>query len=118
MEIMLQVPDSLGEELKRNQHRLVEIIERGLESVTAENPLDYSDENSILEVLVNQPEPGQVIALKPSSELQARVSFLLQQSKERKLTPQEDTELNRYLWLEHLVRLAKAHAAKKLASKP
>jgi hypothetical protein len=44
-----------------------------------------------------------------------RISDLLWRSKEGTLLPQEATELDRYLVLEHLVRLAKAHAAKRLA---
>jgi len=55
-------------------------------------------------------EPEQVLAIRPSPELQACVSELLGRNKERELSRQEETELERYLTLEHLVRLAKAHA--------
>ena len=60
--------------------------------------------------------PEQVLAIRPSSELQARVSELLGRSKDGELSRQEETELERYLTLEHLVRLAKAHAHKQLAA--
>jgi len=59
-----------------------------------------------------------VLALHPTLELQERISDLLLRSKEDALPPQEATELERYLLLEHLVRLAKAHAAKRLAQLP
>jgi hypothetical protein len=44
-----------------------------------------------------------------------RIGDLLVRSKEGTLLPPEVAELERYLVLEHLVRLAKAHAAKRLA---
>jgi len=48
--------------------------------------------------------------LRPSANLQARVSELLSANKHRVLTQEEETELNKYLMLEHWVRLAKARA--------
>ena len=119
MEITLQVPDELGQELQQYQNRLVEILELGLQSVVAQASGSFSDENAILELLASQPDPAKVLALQPSAEMQERVSNLLRIGKERSLTTQEETELNRYLLLEHLVRLAKAHASRQqLTSKP
>jgi len=73
-------------------------------------------ESTLIELLTSQPTPEQVLAIRPSPELQARVSELLGRSKEGELSRQEETELERYLTLEHLVRVAKAHAHKQLAS--
>jgi hypothetical protein len=42
--------------------------------------------------------------------MQARVSELLRQSKDGGLSRAEETELDRFLYLEHLVRLAKGRA--------
>jgi hypothetical protein len=61
--------------------------------------------------------PAQALTLRPSPELQERVSELLYRSKEGELTQQEATELERYLMLDHLVRLAKAHAARHAADR-
>jgi len=47
-----------------------------------------------------------------------RVSELWARNKEGELSRQEETELERHLTLEHLVRLAKAHAYKRLAAQP
>ncbi len=52
--------------------------------------------------------------LRPSPRLQARASALLARSKQGELSRQEEAELERYLVLEHLVRLAKVHAAQRL----
>ena len=116
VDITIQVPDMLGQQLRRFRERLPEILERGLREMLAEKPGEFQDENAFIELLASQPTPEQVLAIRPSPEFQARVSELLGQNKEGELSRQEETELERYLTLEHLVRLAKAHAYKQLAA--
>jgi len=116
VEITIQVPITLGQQLQQLRERLPEILERGLREMLAEKPGEFQDENAIIELLASQPTPEQVLALRPSPELQARVSELLGRNKEGELSRQEETELERYLTLEHLVRLAKARAHKQLAA--
>ena|SRR5436190_1589670 len=110
MHITIEVPDGLGRQLQKFPERLPEILERGLREVSAEVGEGFQDENAIVEILASQPAPEQVLALRPSAELQTRVSELLARSKVEELSRQEEAELERYLLLEHLVRLAKAHA--------
>jgi len=117
IEITIQVPNTLGQQLQRFQDRLPEVLERGLREVMADSADAFADESAILALLASQPNPEQVLALHPTPELQERISDLLLRSKEGTLPPQEATELDRYLLLEHLVRLAKAHAAKRLAQR-
>ncbi|MBM4458969.1 MAG: hypothetical protein FJ011_14610 [Chloroflexi bacterium] len=117
MEITIRVPDTLGQQLQRFRERLPEALERGLRELLAERPTDHDDENSIMSLLASQPAPEQVLAIRPSPKLQARASELLTFSKQRELSRQEDAELERYLLLEHLVRLAKAHAYRRLAGR-
>jgi hypothetical protein len=116
MQITLQVSEELGQELEQHQDQLVEILELGLRDIKVLETFAYQDENTILEILANQPEPHQVLALKPSPKLQARVSELLDRAKTGQISGKEEAELERYLTLERLVRLAKAYAAKKLKS--
>lgn len=71
-------------------------------------------EETIMQVLTSNPTPEQVMALHPSPEFQAQVSELLARSKQGQLSSQEELKLERYLTLEHLVRLAKAYAAKRM----
>lgn len=118
VEITIQVPNALGQQLQRFHERLPEILERGLRETLTERPGDLQDENTIMELLTSQPTPEQVLAIRPSPELQVRVSELLARNKEGELSRQEETELERHLTLEHLVRLAKAHAYKRLAAQP
>ena len=116
--ITIQVPNVLGQQLQRFRERLPEVLERGLREIVAERQGECQDENAIIELLTSQPTPDQVLGIRPSPELQARVSELLYRNKEGELSRQEEAELERYLMLEHLVRLAKAHAYKQLAAQP
>ena len=54
--------------------------------------------------------PAEVIAFRPSAEAQERMYYLLAQHRNSRLTAEEQTELDHYLQLEHLLRLAKAKA--------
>ena len=54
--------------------------------------------------------PQNVIAFRPSEASQARVEDLLSREKDGELSPAEKSELDHYLQLEHLMRLAKARA--------
>lgn len=118
MEITIQVPDTLGQRLQQYQERLPEVLERGLREVVDadESAGGFEDESGVLAVLASEPAPDQVLALHPSARLQARVADLLDLSKRGELSPADETELGRHLAVEHLVRLAKAHAYKKLTA--
>ena len=109
IEITIQVPDTLGQQLQLLHDRLPEVLERGLHDVLAEETGSPHDERAIIAILTNQPAPEQVLVIRPSSELQSRASALQERSKHGTLTTQEHTELDRYLLLEHMVRIAKAN---------
>lgn len=116
--ITIDAPDELGRELVQVQDRLVEILERGLREVLADDSsLDDQDERRIMAVLAGQSSPDEVLALRPSASMQERASRLLDRSKDGKLSAQEAVELERYLVLEHLVRLAKGHACQHRSAK-
>jgi hypothetical protein len=54
--------------------------------------------------------PEKVIAFRPSAKMQERVSTLLYKEKNATLTTIEKGELDNYLVIEHLMRMAKALA--------
>jgi hypothetical protein len=54
--------------------------------------------------------PQNVIAFRPSEAAQARVEDLLSREKDGELSPAEKSELDHYMQLEHLIRLAKVRA--------
>jgi len=54
--------------------------------------------------------PQNVIDFRPSEAVQERIEDLMSREKEDNLSPAEKSELDHYLQLEHLMRLAKARA--------
>ena len=58
--------------------------------------------------------PRRVIAYKSSPKAQERVNHLLQKNKDSGLNSDENAEMERYMTVEHIVRLAKAKAMQQL----
>jgi hypothetical protein len=114
MQITIEVPDLLGQKLQQLGDRLPEALDRALREL-APPEAAYQDDCQILEILASQPSPESILAIRPTSELQTRMSELLDRNKSGSLSRSEEVELDRYLLLEHWVRLAKAHAYKKIA---
>ncbi len=61
--------------------------------------------------------PAAVAAFRPSDEARARVAALVLQEKAEGLSASETAELDHYVQMEHLMRLAKARARQFLAGK-
>ena len=51
-----------------------------------------------------------VLAFRPSEATMQRVSDLIYREKTTGLSPEEKTELDHYMWLEHVMRMAKIRA--------
>jgi hypothetical protein len=60
--------------------------------------------------LLAQLAPAKVLAFQASKEMQDRLEFLIEKSKDGALTSREKDELDHYIVLERLVRLAKIRA--------
>src|SRR5262249_49014869 len=58
--------------------------------------------------------PQSIIDFRASDETKARVADLIRQQKADSLSPDETAELNHYLHMEHVMRLAKARARQRL----
>jgi hypothetical protein len=71
--------------------------------------------DEIISFLASGASPAAIVAFKPSSQLQSRVSDLLFREKNERLTAEEKSELDHYLVLEHIMRLAKIRARRLLA---
>lgn len=59
--------------------------------------------------------PSNLAAFKPSEEAKRRVLYLIEREKSAALTRDEKSELDHYVQLEHLMRLAKARARQHLS---
>ena len=114
MQIILEVPDHLGEKLQRLGDQLPETLDRLLQDIPSTESLSYQDDLQIVELLASQPSPEAILAIRPTPTLQTRMSALLEHNKSGNLSRTEEDELDRYLLLEHWIRLAKAHAYKHL----
>ena len=64
----------------------------------------------IIDFIAEGTTPGQVVAFRPSEITKVRVEDLIYREKTTELSSEETSELNHYLQLEHLMRLAKARA--------
>lgn len=58
--------------------------------------------------------PQSVIDFRPSEATRAKVAELIHRQKTSSLSPDEAAELNQYLQIEHMMRLAKARARQHL----
>ena len=116
--ITLKVPDELAERLRSQQERLPEILELGLRELHRETQSGFEGAAEVLEFLAELPSPEEILNLRPSERLQGRVQELLGKSRAGKLTGQEEAEWERYQYLEHLMRMAKAKACLKLGIRP
>lgn len=59
--------------------------------------------------------PQSVVDFRPSAETKTKVAELIHRQQTQAMTPDETAELNHYLQIEHLMRLAKARARRRLA---
>jgi hypothetical protein len=114
MQVTLELPEPLALSLRDATEHLPRILELGVRAWTATGRPEFDGVADVLEVLARLPAPQDVLALHPSSTLQARIEALLEKNRTRGLDPAEEREWQSYQYLEHLVRLAKATAFAKL----
>jgi len=69
----------------------------------------------IIEFIAAGTTPEAVAQFLPSPEAQCRVAELIEREKEEGLSPEEVAELDRFMELEHILRMAKAKARQILA---
>ena len=64
----------------------------------------------VIEFIAAGTSPDSLISFQPSDAAKDRVANLIQLEKTIGLSPDEESELEHYLQLEHIMRLAKARA--------
>jgi len=110
--ITLQVPDHLAERLRGREDQLEQILELGLREINSSS--GFAGASDVLELLASLPAPEAILDLRPSERLQHRIDELLEKNRTGGLSDQEEVEWERYEYLEHLVRMAKARAQVKI----
>ncbi|MBL7041062.1 MAG: hypothetical protein ISR77_20675 [Pirellulaceae bacterium] len=117
MKVTLTVPDNLASELQlqsMDAEELAQIFERALRRGNGAQPVEFEGLTDVLEALAELPTPEEVLALRPSQELQQRINALLEKNRTAGLSSEEEDWWEQYQYIEHLVRIAKAKAATKL----
>ena len=66
--------------------------------------------DEVVELIASGPTPREVAEFRPSEATRSRVADLVRREKDHALSSEDASELDRYLTLEHLMRLAKARA--------
>jgi hypothetical protein len=66
--------------------------------------------DEVIDFLAAGITPRALVAFQPSASTKARVADLIRREKIEGLSPDETSELDHYMQLEHLMRLAKARA--------
>lgn len=73
--------------------------------------------DEVIEFIAAGSTPEQVIAFAPSESTREQVASLIQRQKTTGLDADETAELDQFLQLEHVLRMAKARARQRMASK-
>jgi len=66
--------------------------------------------DEIINFIAGGTTPAAVVAFRPSDGVQQRVAELVERSKTDSISPEEQSELEDYLQLEHIMIMAKARA--------
>lgn len=72
--------------------------------------------DSIAEFLAVSSKPEAILAYKLPADLQERASYLLERNRAGLLNAEEKEELDQFVFLEHIFRMAKARARMQLAA--
>jgi len=111
MQITLDIPDDLAARLEPMQDRVAEIIERGLRQRWSEVG---GLRREVIAFLARGPGPEEILQFRPSARLQQRAQELLEHSKQGRLAPAEEAELDDLVQVDLLVTLIKAEARQHL----
>jgi hypothetical protein len=114
--ITLSLPDDLASQIQARKQQLPRILELGLRELNAGGQSGFDGAADVLELLAALPSPEEILNLRPSARLSARVAEMLEKSRTGAMTPLDEEDWERYEYLEHLVRMAKASAHLKLTA--
>ena len=114
MQITVDIPDDMAQQLASLQDELPQILALGLLQVKANPATGFSGLTEVLEFLAKLPSPQETLTLRLSDTAQAQVEELLEKNRAGGLTALEQRLWQQYEFVEHLVRMAKAQALLKL----
>jgi hypothetical protein len=101
--ITLEVSDEISEQLLEMGDRLPEFLALSLQ----QPPLPAKIYRYILDFLASKPTPEEIMAFRPTDEMEKRLKTLLTRSKTGEITPTEVKEIDEYEQIEHLIIMLK-----------
>ena len=114
MTVTLVIADDLANRLRPYEAQLSEILELGIREWRARGEMGYNGISAVMEKLAALPAPEEVLALRPAPPLQERIDALLEKNCAAGLSLEDRREWDLCQYVEHLVRLAKLNAVRKL----
>jgi len=118
--ITVEISDELAQRLAPFESNLSELLSQLFTSSESEsgNPQSLGERNGlyqeILDFLVSQPSPDQIVNFKVSDDRQRRLASLLTKNQDSGLTLAESSELDLYEQLDTLIGLLKVRAYESL----
>jgi hypothetical protein len=114
MQLTVDISDDLAVRISDLSNALPRVLMLGLRELHAEDLGGFNGFSDVLEFLASLPTPQEILALRPSPALQEEMEQLLEKSRDTGLNAEEEERWRRLEYLEHLVRKAKIHAARRL----
>ena len=114
MTLTVTIAEELANQLGPYETQIPEILKLGIREWHARAEKGYTGITDVLEKLASLPTPEEVLALRPTPILQERLDALLEKNLSNSWSPDDQREWDQYQYLEHLVRLSKASAVRKL----
>lgn len=114
MQITIDLPENLAVNIQSHRGELSKIFELGLREFKASSSIGYKSVADVLEFFARLPAPDEILALRPSSEMQEKIDELLEKNRREGLSEAEEQTWASYEFIEHLVRIAKARALAQL----
>lgn len=110
----IDLPENLAAHLQSHKGKLSRIFEIGLREFEASSAIGYKSVADVLEFFAGLPAPDEILALRPSAEMQEKIDELLEKNRREGLSEAEEQIWSSYEFIEHLVRIAKAKASAQL----
>jgi hypothetical protein len=111
MQVTIDIPDQLAEQVTAQSHELAELLARALRPKSSEMS---ALRREVFAFLARGPRPSEIVGFRPSEAAAERMRELLQRNKDGDLTPAEQAEMDEIEEVDNMVSLIKAEARKYL----
>jgi hypothetical protein len=110
-QLMIEVPDALLPELEQVRSQLPTLLAQWIvASRVAQSDIPQTASQEVLNFLMRQPMPQDILNFKVSEVAQARLKTLLDRNRDGNLSEDESLELDSYGQLDQLMQMLKIRA--------